>query len=414
MAAGSAAGSASILFGDAARRAQAVKLARYLSSQKGEADDNASLLASVRALAAGDAPDSAAIAQKFAGEVGLAASLPEKELESVVNLLHAFIADLKSPDAVRALAAAVAANPARPAARLRLLTNFYNALAETDPARCDVFEAIVGVAAGAGEMGVLEEFLPRLDSEMVRWGLDADRTRAVYALLSEKYAEQGDRGSLQAYQFLLKNLTTYESSSSTDSAAALAGKAVVEALRIPAVFNLEEPHRLRAVQALRGKSAAFELLELFLEGDLAAYRAWTAKNPGKLAELGLDEADAERKIRMLSLAGLAGGKEGKEVEYRTIVKALEIQESEVEIWVIDAIRAGLLDARMNQVTKTVAVRRATVRSFTMDHWKQLASKLEGWKEGLAEILQVLGNARVLVENQMAAGENAAVEGAPRR
>lgn len=129
---------------------------------------------------------------------------------------------------------------------------------------------------------------------------------------------------------------------------------------------------------------------------------------------------------MLSLAGLAAGKEGKEIEYRTIVKALEIQESEVEVWIIDgglswgwhlrldfplnrfalhpAIRAGLLDARMNQVTKTVAIRRATVRSFTAEHWKQLASKLEGWKQGLGEILQVLGNAKLLVENQAAAAE----------
>lgn len=176
------------------------------------------------------------------------------------------------------------------------------------------------------------------------------------------------------------------------------------------------------MQSLRGKSPAFELLELFLNSDLAAYRKWCAGNPGKLAELGLDEKATERKMRMLSLAGLAAGKEGKEVAYGTITQALEIPEGEVEVWVIDgvffcdlpsrvmahshcvrsrclAIRAGLLDARMNQVTKTVAIRRSTVRAFTQEHWKQLASKLEGWKSGLQEVLQVLGNARLLVESQ---------------
>jgi translation initiation factor 3 subunit M len=184
------------------------------------------------------------------------------------------------------------------------------------------------------------------------------------------------------------------------------------------------------VQALKGKSAAFELLEVFLEGDLAAYRAWTAKNSVKLADLGLDEKQAERKMRMLSLAGLVAGKEGKEVEYKTISKALEIGEGEVEVWVIDgasngsydypedsgtnihflfyslrslAIRAGLLDARMNQVTRSISVRRATIRAFTSAHWTALHAKLEGWRSGLVEILGVLENAKVLVESDCSRG-----------
>lgn len=114
----------------------------------------------------------------------------------MTNLLHGFVAELKSADRTKALVAAISANSARPGPKLRLFTNIYNALPETDPVRCDVFEAIVGVAAGAGEMGVLEEFLPKLDSELLKWGVDAERTRAVYKTLSDKFAaQQGDEAS---------------------------------------------------------------------------------------------------------------------------------------------------------------------------------------------------------------------------
>lgn len=171
-----------------------MKLARYFSTLKGESDaDAASLAARVRELAGADDFDSAGVAAVLADETPLVAQIPDKELEGVTNLLHAFVALLKSPERTRALIKAVGASPARPGPRLRLLTTIYNAQPETDALRCDAFEAIVEVAAASNELDVLDEFLPRLDAEMVRWGIGADKSREIYLMLSEKYAAQGSQ-----------------------------------------------------------------------------------------------------------------------------------------------------------------------------------------------------------------------------
>jgi hypothetical protein len=49
---------------------------------------------------------------------------------------------------------------------------------------------------------------------------------------------------------------------------------------------------------------------------------------------------------------------------------------------------------MNQLTRTVTVKRATQREFTANNWKQVQEKLKLWTENLSEMLGVLANAKL--------------------
>ena len=93
----------------------------------------------------------------------------------------------------------------------------------------------------------------------------------------------------------------------------------------------------------------------------------------------LDQAQLERKIRLLALTTLAFQNIGHELPYATIASTVQIEPSQVERWVIDGkrfcycwallshitpvIRAGLVSGRLSQKSQTFHVTRATARSF---------------------------------------------------
>ncbi|KAF9379817.1 bud emergence protein 1 [Mortierella sp. AD011] len=100
----------------------------------------------------------------------------------------------------------------------------------------------------------------------------------------------------------------------------------------------------------------------------------TQKTPLKFkTDNGLDEEETLRKIRLLSLGSLGSENLSRDLSYKDIAKALEVDEDHVELWAIDVIRAGLVEAKLNQASKV---------------------RLNGWRQSLAEILQVLANAKL--------------------
>ena len=50
----------------------------------------------------------------------------------------------------------------------------------------------------------------------------------------------------------------------------------------------------------------------------------------------------------------------------------------MEAWVVHGIGKKLLDARINQLSRTVAVTRTTHRSFGPGQWQELGAQLSQW------------------------------------
>ncbi len=59
-------------------------------------------------------------------------------------------------------------------------------------------------------------------------------------------------------------------------------------------------------------------------------------------------------MRLLSLATL--GAANQEIPYALIAKTLQLDESEVETWVITAMSEDVLDAKMDQLRRVVTIR----------------------------------------------------------
>lgn len=124
-------------------------------------------------------------------------------------------------------------------------------------------------------------------------------------------------------------------------------------------------------------------------------------------------------MQLLSLASLAV--EQRELPYERVAEALQIKPEEVEHWVISAIGAKLIDAKMDQLRRLVIVTyalfterpcprpclrcvrsRSAQRVFTNAQWKQLSGSLQLWRNNLQNVLKVIQSSSGKVEKEAAA------------
>merc|ERR1711976_295655 len=200
------------------------------------------------------------------------------------------------------------------------------------------------------------------------------------------------RSSKPAYHVLLKYLSTFEGCEENELNEALpyAVEATVLAIKLEAVLRFDDLLELSAVKLMQNHenhSKLFELLTLFAGEKLASFDSFNEKYPDYLESLGLLKEDCLKKIRLLSLATLAS--EHSELTYDQVAKALNISLDEVESWVIFAVSAKLIEAKLDQMNQTVFVHHYSQRVFTDKQWKHLQTTLYTWKSNVQELLSIL-------------------------
>lgn len=136
----------------------------------------------------------------------------------------------------------------------------------------------------------------------------------------------------------------------------------------------------------------YQLLEIFQQGKLEDFQSFQKSNPSALSNNNISEEDAIRNMRLLSLCSLAT--EHEEIPYDAIAQTLQVEQSEVENWVISAVSSGLLSAKMDQLQHVVMVERCVVRRFGIEQWKILQERLNVWKKNVRTVLDGLKQSQV--------------------
>jgi len=197
--------------------------------------------------------------------------------------------------------------------------------------------------------------------------------------------------------YMLLFLGTFEDESELDGDAKIyAQETAVGAIRDP--INLFSTQRqilsLPAVSALRhSQPDLYDLLKIFVTGKLQDYRDFTSM-PDKMSVFSthkLNEEECMRNMSLLSLVSLAG--EHEEIPYSAIASTLSVEEDEVERCVIAAVSSGLMEAKMDQLSKVVIVERSAVRQFGTKEWSALQTRLNKWKTNVKGVLDALEKSR---------------------
>jgi len=273
---------------------------------------------------------------------------------------------------------------------LSILGTIFNTLVPDSEMRFHILLAILRVIRATSNFETLRPQLKQLDKWLELWDMADEEERKLYLAISDVASDVGE--DEQAYNYLLRALRTFSSEeASSPEARQLALRALKSALTQPSHFDFQDITGLSPIQDLRqSEPVYFQLLEIFNSDTLEEYNDFKDEHDGWVEESGLDIVALNRKIRLLTLASWAAGAgQTRSLPYSQISKALQIPLEDVEMWVIDVIRAGLVEGKLSQLNQTFLIHRATYRIFGENQWREVASRLDMWRNSLEGVLNVI-------------------------
>ncbi|OJJ42982.1 hypothetical protein ASPZODRAFT_136855 [Penicilliopsis zonata CBS 506.65] len=366
------------------------------------------------------------VLKKLVSAAAVLNTAPEKEITSAYNLLLHLIHQASDPDMFLSRLCTYLAKPIQsspqfgPSLAISILTTIFNTLAPSDSSRYHVLLAIVAVIRQSSSAYAYEALKPQLTNQLpgwlTAWELEEEEARKLHLAVTEAAEAAGD--SELAYEHLVLALQTVSAGeASRPESRELAIRALKSSLQNPTVFDFTPVTGSDAIQALRASdSTLFELLEIFTSDTLDVYEDFVAATPlatisgGVLADIA---TPLQTKIRLLTLASLAASTPSRSIPYASIATALRVPADEVEKWVIDTIRAGLVEGKLSQLRSEFLVHRATYRVFGEKQWAEVQGRLMVWRRSLESVLGVIRSERerfIRDGIQAAAAAAAAAEG----
>ena len=208
----------------------------------------------------------------------------------------------------------------------------------------------------------------------------------------------------ESYQYILKSLRTFDPKDtkeiSSTEAQNLSLRALKAALLSNTHYDFHDLTSLPTIQALSDSHPVYsELLDILAEKELEDYNDFRDEHDGFIEKEGLDNSKLHRKMRLLTLASVAASTPSKELEYKRIAKALQIPAEDVERWVIDVIRAGLVEGKLSQQKQVFLIHRTTYRVFGEKQWREVATRIDTWKNTLRTVKEVISRERQQAEMQ---------------
>ena len=296
-----------------------------------------------------------------------------------------------------------------PSLALTTLTTIFNILPNDSSSRYHVFLAILKVIRSTSNNAAFDALTPQLNTNVpkwvVAWNLDDEDARSLHIAIAEVAAASGNND--MSFKYLLHGLEAIPPQSASEAESReLAKRTLIAALTNPTITDFNPLIDRDAIQALRDSDAAlFDLLNIFASDDYSAYTDFLETN--SLSSLELPESATETlqtKIRLLTLASLAAGAASRSLPYSTIADELQIPKEDVEMWMIDAIRAGLVEGKLSQLKQEFLVQRAIYRVFGPKQWSEIQGRLMVWQRSLEGVLSLVKSERVKFEREGAGGD----------
>lgn len=328
-------------------------------------------------------------------------SAPEKEFGPAYNLLiFAVINHSKEPKKhlqpiCQNLTKPITSSPANGRdLALGSLSTIFNLLAKDDPVRFNVFMQIVRFVKMHNMFDTIKPALKNVPGWLEAWGTDEEDRQRLYVELADA-AEAADETKI-AYEHLLEALRTFDPDDKDDIASEEAQKLSLRALKMilvidrPWAFDFQGLRILAPVQALADSHPVYaQLLDIFAEQDLEDFNDFNDEHEGFLEKEKLDHQTLQTKMRLLTFASISAAHQDREIPYTVIAKGLQVPVEEVELWIIDVIRAQLVEGRMSQRDRVFKIHKTVYRVFGEKQWRELQSRIDVWKTTINQVHSVL-------------------------
>eukprot|EP00052_Salpingoeca_macrocollata_P015736 m.125712 g.125712 ORF g.125712 m.125712 type:complete len:389 (+) comp19793_c0_seq1:1458-2624(+) len=281
--------------------------------------------------------------------------------------------------------------------RLKVLGGLFNSLPPSDIARYFVFKDIFGFASSRGFLPVIVNQLSEVEQWVRSWGCSVDQTRDLYKLIAAGL--KANKEYTRSAEFMCKHVASFNGAAAADLTKATADSLELLSVTLasPELYDASHLLALDSIKHLKGQPA-HTLLDIYCRGDLLEYSKFVSAHPATLADLKLSQEEMLRKVRLMALTSLCA--RSTVLSFATVAERLQITEADVEPWIIDVIRAGLVEAKVDELNEKIVVTRSTHTEFGIEQWKILQKRLQAWHTNLTEVQSVLQNVDQQIKSQI--------------
>eukprot|EP00042_Codosiga_hollandica_P027075 m.132030 g.132030 ORF g.132030 m.132030 type:complete len:408 (+) comp52373_c0_seq9:281-1504(+) len=305
------------------------------------------------------------------------------------------------------------------AACIQVMSKLFNGLPPRSHLRYDTFLSLVALTSRSSAFETLTAQLGQLPSWLSEWSTTLAEQQALYKAINQVLLDKKqDKLACDCLAGFLKTLN----GKPANQLAAFKADALLLLSQVVATESLLEYDTvlsLDVVSQLKGEKL-HEIVGILSRGTLTDFLAWQTANAGVVAALKLDEERLTHKMRLATLAQLCA--RDHVVEFHAISAALQIPAAQIELWVIDAVRTGLVEAKIDEMNNRIIVSRSTLTAFGMDQWKDLKvrrcmiyscalsypfqlwipegqARLEEWKSNIADVKKVLVSVKAQIDTR---------------
>eukprot|EP01060_Flectonema_neradi_P003462 TRINITY_DN1222_c6_g1_i1.p1 TRINITY_DN1222_c6_g1~~TRINITY_DN1222_c6_g1_i1.p1 ORF type:complete len:348 (+),score=68.38 TRINITY_DN1222_c6_g1_i1:65-1108(+) len=245
-----------------------------------------------------------------------------------------------------------------------------------------------------------------LSKEEVDMGNINDTRKALHLIYECLKAGDTEEG-MQPLVSLLKTYDSNETATPGIDTESLASIAVLNHFKYgmklgqnPTSWQFDTICGLRAVRNLQTSRdnecrLLYTLLySIFAAGKCSEYMSFYAQNKALIeGKWNLENDTLTSKVRTLSLCTLCS-EAGQSVSYTAISQALCIATEEVEMYVIEAMSLGLLNAKIDSMSQQILVKSVHHPLLETTHWSVLRDKLLSWYTAVGTQITTFDEVRV--------------------
>ncbi|XP_063397935.1 eukaryotic translation initiation factor 3 subunit M-like [Mytilus trossulus] len=284
----------------------------------------------------------------------------------------------------------------RASLRIKLLSNLFSGLDEKSSSRADVYLCLVKLAHQTDLLYLVNTNLTNVKKWAKQWDVSSTKYQNILRSLHDALLDT--KTSEAATKVMIDLLGTYTEDNASQ-AKNDAHRCIVTHLADPNTFLMDHLLLLKPVKFLEGE-LIHDLLSIFVSGTITQYQQFYKTNTDFVKSLGLSHDQNLRKMRMLTFMQMSENK--KELDYSVIQKELDLQESEIEEFIIDILRTKSVRVKIDQMQKKVVIHSSIHRQFGRQHWQMIQQSLLHWRDNLDTVQTSLKQLDMLRTQQVGA------------
>lgn len=321
----------------------------------------------------------------------------EKDIEAIFQALVSLIFTLEegidTVPIINKIMDIITSSTEKPLLRLKVLVNIFN-LTFVTTSKYDAIISIYKYAIDTKQTNVVSNYHSRVEGWVKAWDLSIEQKRQLYLLVSTGLGKSGHISL--CLNFHIRFFETFADGQFPSDVLPLAITTVVSAIKSH-IDAFNDRNTIIECVAFKNQKGTLgnliELLSIICRGSLDDYDKYVVSNKGLLDEHLIDVNEIGSNMKLLTLCSLAV--QQNVIPYTTISKALKIDVTDVDNWIVEAVSLNLFDGSMDQNSQVLNVSRCVHRSFDNEDWKKVQNKLTFLRKNVLAVVSSISKHNAL-------------------